>query len=78
MICGYCFLCANRSAVLFDKGIGIVEVLKKTNIVALVGGGREPAFPKQKVILWDDATASNIAEIEFPSYVRGLKIQLDR
>ena len=35
-------------------GVGIVELLYTEHIMALVGGGSNPKWPKNKVIMWND------------------------
>ncbi len=48
-----------------DGGIGIVEMLFCTSLVALVGGGEKPAFPETQLKLWNTKTASMICELDF-------------
>ncbi|KAL0582027.1 Phosphatidylinositol 3,5-bisphosphate-binding protein [Marasmius crinis-equi] len=43
-----------------------------SSLLFLVGGGRSPLFPPNKVILWDDAIGSEVAELEFRERVRGV------
>ena len=40
----------------FGAGIGIIEMIHKTNIFAMVGGGQTPRHPKNKLMIWDDCT----------------------
>jgi len=38
----------------FSGGIGPIDVLETSNIMAMTGGGLFPYFPTNKLIIWDD------------------------
>lgn len=59
-------------------GIGRIEMLKSTNILALVGGGMKPIYPPTKIIIWDDKIHKVISELRFNSPILNTKIKMDR
>ena len=60
-----------------NGGIGIVEMLYKSNFLALMGGGTIPKFSKNKVIIWDDHENRVISELKFTSTIMNIKLKKD-
>ena len=56
-------------------GIGIIEMLNRSNIIALVGGGKNPKFDENKVIIWDDSTCKISAEIAVTYNIQNIKLK---
>ena len=61
-----------------NGGIGKIEMLKKTNILALVGGGKHPRFPPNKLIIWDDHQGKIISELRFNLNIINIRLRNDK
>ena len=53
-------------------------MLNKTNILALVGGGGNPKFLPNKVILWDDSQGKVISELRCSVYIKNVKLKQEK
>jgi WD40 repeat protein len=61
-----------------NGGIGLIEMLNRSNIVALIGGGISPRYSSNKLVLWDDHKQKEISEMRFMSSVKNVKMKRDR
>ena len=59
-------------------GIGKIEMLKKTNILGLVGGGKNPRFPLNNLIIWDDHQGRIISQIRFNKDVLNVRLRAEK
>lgn len=57
-----------------DGGIAQIEMLGRTNILALVGGGMIPKFSPNKAIIWNEYQSKVMAELRFTSNVKKVKL----
>ncbi|OIS96521.1 autophagy-related protein 18a, partial [Nicotiana attenuata] len=59
-------------------GVGIIEMLFRSNILAFVGRGDHPQYPRNcKVMIWDDNQSRCISELCFRSEVRRIRLRQD-
>ena len=65
----------------FKDGIKIIEMLKKTNILAIVGNvfdKTESEFSNTNLIIWDDLLMNKIIELKFDSEIINIKLKTDK
>lgn len=61
-----------------EGGFGIVEMLYRSNILALVGSPKNQKYTPNKVILWDDHQSKVISELRFNTNVKNVKLKKDK
>ncbi|KAJ9196078.1 hypothetical protein DTO166G4_16 [Paecilomyces variotii] len=62
----------------FNAGIGVAEMLGQSNYLAIVGGGRQPKFPQNKLVIWDDAKQKAVITLEFRTSVLQVRLSKSR
>ena len=58
-------------------GISKVQMLYKSNFLALLGGGKLPKYNNNKVVIWDDYENRAISELKFITPVINIKLKKD-
>ncbi|RDW66898.1 SVP1-like protein 2 [Coleophoma crateriformis] len=75
---GFCIFnsdpCQLRVSRDFNAGVGEVQMLGKANFIALIGGGKQPKFPQNRVIIWDDAKQRVAIQLPVLTSVRGVRL----
>jgi hypothetical protein len=61
-----------------EGGFVIVEMLYRSNILALVGSSKNQKYTPNKVILWDDHQSKVISELRFNTNVKNVKLKKDK
>ncbi|CAA2980090.1 autophagy-related 18a [Olea europaea subsp. europaea] len=66
------------SSIIVGGGIGVIQMLFKGKITAIVGCGPTPQFTLNKVLIWDDYRSQCIAEFCFRSKVKSVRLWKDQ
>lgn len=53
-----------------DKGLGLTQMLNRSNYIALVGGGERPRYPLNRLVIWDDLQGARSVTLNFMSAIR--------
>jgi len=61
-----------------NGGIGIIEMFKRTNLLALVGGGKNPRFPTNQIIIWDDHQGKIISKLRFNDNITSVRLRSNK
>ncbi|KAK4183701.1 SVP1-like protein 2 [Podospora australis] len=67
-----------RTARDFRAGVGLVQMMGKANYLGVVGGGRQPKYAGNKLIVWDESKSKEALEISALTPVRGVQLSKER
>ncbi|KAH6630012.1 WD40-repeat-containing domain protein [Chaetomium sp. MPI-SDFR-AT-0129] len=70
--------CNLRTTREFNAGVGLIQLLGSTNYFGLVGGGRQPKFAANKLVVWDDMRSKTGLEISCLTPVRGVQLSKEQ
>ncbi|KAB2104023.1 SVP1-like protein 2 [Alternaria gaisen] len=66
--------CEEKIAREVGGGIGCAEMLGNKSYIALVGGGKQPKYPQNKVQIWNDKTERFTTSVEFKTPVQRVRL----
>jgi len=58
--------------------IGYVDMLYRSNLVAMVSGGRKPKYAENTVMIFDDNSGKMVLEFTFPDAVLAIRMKRDK
>ena len=58
--------------------VSICEMLHRTNLIAIVGGGQRPKFADNTILIYDDAIKEFVLEYTFTQPVVAVRLKRDR
>ncbi|KAM5561195.1 autophagy-related protein 18a-like [Rosa sericea] len=59
-------------------GLGFVQMLFHCHYFAVLGGGPDPFYPPNKVMIYDDRQSRCVSELSFRSEVKSVRLRRDR
>jgi len=60
-----------------DGGIGSINMLYRSNLLLLMGGGEKPRFPPRTLVFWDDLQNRTTGTQSFKHTILEIKFRKD-